>query len=708
MARTKKRVPPVITKILKAVDDMSPSEAAEALQAAAEDESSVENRVLLLQARIKLLLDSQKPKRPTRKRKPKPKVEEAAETPPEPEETNTGTVTALDLDNLGALFGAVESGDPETAPPEEDNTPHIQTEESREVDFGDLDALLASDDDADPAPQTAADPGDAPAVDFDELVALMAGDDSAPPQEIDMSALDVSDETSIPTASAGAIQMPDLSALNDLADDEETAEDDDEDLTALMGMLSEDTAAEETQTQDTPAPSVPDEQPDQKAENESDELSALMGALDALGEEAESPLPETGTTIEGEETDPSAREQDAPDLTAAQDAGEPAGEDITNDLPGPSGELPDDAPQAAATDVAEDMELPDPAHAADSDAEQQDEEAQLADLLAAMTGATGPSEKSIAEQPVFETKQAAAEIDADQTAETEDAAVEPEADFAASEEAPAFDPETESAEPEPKDVGASDEIQANDPSETDEGMPEDAAIEEPQPDAQQGSETDTGIPGDDNDYPASDISELMAALSEPDEDTAPKTASLDPEADAETRDEAVLMNEEDASTPADIEGADNGDQDAPLTDEAAASNEEPPVSAPAVEAEDQSNALDEQEPDCSEFESLMAAAGQQEVSENVPETESVSEPVDVAVDPTAVSTAMPQDVTDEEITAAAVDTASPDPQADNTPLQNAADETQSAEAEDPATDAPAATATEEKATLDDLYRFFPK
>ncbi|MEC8295879.1 MAG: hypothetical protein VX083_20485, partial [Pseudomonadota bacterium] len=97
MARTTKRartrIPPVITKLLKAVSELPVEDAAEELQLAWEDEPSLEHRRTLMKARIKLLEDAQKPKKPSRRARkkpaPKPKkvveevVEEVVEVAPE-------------------------------------------------------------------------------------------------------------------------------------------------------------------------------------------------------------------------------------------------------------------------------------------------------------------------------------------------------------------------------------------------------------------------------------------------------------------------------------------------------------------------------------------------------------------------------------------------------------------------------------------------
>ncbi|WP_323784517.1 hypothetical protein, partial [Thalassovita sp.] len=240
MVRTKKRVPAVISKILKAIEDKPPVEAASLLQAAADDEDSVENQVLLLQARIKLLQDTQKPKRTRRKRKPKPApvVEEVIEIEPEPEEEKTGTVTAVDLDNLGALFGAVErsaeaaEAAPPPAPPKKQNG-------TGSVDFGELNALMSD---------------DAPTPDTQDAVSQQ--------KEIDP---DESDDTAPSASKSGAFEMPDLSALNDLGDTGEDPSDDD--LSALMSAMSGQTAEPEPQDEDT------------SADASDDDLSALMGAM---------------------------------------------------------------------------------------------------------------------------------------------------------------------------------------------------------------------------------------------------------------------------------------------------------------------------------------------------------------------------------------------------------------------------------------------
>jgi hypothetical protein len=122
MARTTKRartkVPPVIAKLLKAVNDLPLEDAVDELQLAWEDETSLEKRQTLMKARIKLLEDAQKPRkgaaRPRKKPARKPQVEEAevieeaveaTEEAPTKKRGGTGTVTAMDLDGLGSILG---------------------------------------------------------------------------------------------------------------------------------------------------------------------------------------------------------------------------------------------------------------------------------------------------------------------------------------------------------------------------------------------------------------------------------------------------------------------------------------------------------------------------------------------------------------------------------------------------------------------------
>ena len=205
MARTTKRartrIPPVITKLLKAVSELPVEDAAEELQLAWEDEPSLEHRRTLMKARIKLLEDAQKPKKPSRRARkkpaPKPKkvveevVEEVVEVAPEPapEPEKQGTVTAMDLDNLGALFGATEAADDEPA----EAAPAAA---GGELDLSALDALGGGD--------------GAPEMDLSALDAL-GGDGDAKP-EMDLSALDALGGDDADTAEAapadGAIAMP--------------------------------------------------------------------------------------------------------------------------------------------------------------------------------------------------------------------------------------------------------------------------------------------------------------------------------------------------------------------------------------------------------------------------------------------------------------------------------------------------------------------
>ncbi|MEC8295981.1 MAG: hypothetical protein VX083_20995, partial [Pseudomonadota bacterium] len=154
-----------------------------------------------MKARIKLLEDAQKPKKPSRRARkkpaPKPKkvveevVEEVVEVAPEhaPEPEKQGTVTAMDLDNLGALFGATEAADDEPA----EAAPAAA---GGELDLSALDALGGGD--------------GAPEMDLSALDAL-GGDGDAKP-ELDLSALDALGGDDADTAKAapadGAIAMP--------------------------------------------------------------------------------------------------------------------------------------------------------------------------------------------------------------------------------------------------------------------------------------------------------------------------------------------------------------------------------------------------------------------------------------------------------------------------------------------------------------------
>jgi hypothetical protein len=133
MARTTKRgrtrVPPVINKLLKTVSDLPAEDAIKELQTAWENEPSMDKRQTLMKARIKLLEDIQKSAKSaptftkmTRKKSASAKKEaekvveaEVIEVAPEPEEieeakeAKEGTVTSVDLDDLGALFGAADA-----------------------------------------------------------------------------------------------------------------------------------------------------------------------------------------------------------------------------------------------------------------------------------------------------------------------------------------------------------------------------------------------------------------------------------------------------------------------------------------------------------------------------------------------------------------------------------------------------------------------
>lgn len=190
MARTTKRarvkIPPVITKLLKAVNELPVEEAADELQLAFEEEPSMEKRRTLMKARIKLLEDAQKPKKPTRRTRkkaaPKPKkveeevVEVAPEPEPEPapEPENQGTVMAMDLDNLGALFGAAEPEEGEAAG---GDTPAAAPSAGGELDLSALDALGGGDGEEAEAGAAPAPAAGAAEMDLSALAAL-GGDDA--------------------------------------------------------------------------------------------------------------------------------------------------------------------------------------------------------------------------------------------------------------------------------------------------------------------------------------------------------------------------------------------------------------------------------------------------------------------------------------------------------------------------------------------------
>lgn len=188
MARTTKRarvkIPPVITKLLKAVNELPVEEAADELQLAFEDEPSIEKRRTLMKARIKLLEDAQKPKKPTRRTRkkaaPKPKkveeevVEVAPEPEPAPEPEKQGKVMAMDLDNLGALFGAAEPEEEEAAG---GDTPAAAPAAGSELDLSALDALGGGDGDGAEAGDTPAPAAGAAEMDLSALAAL-GGDDA--------------------------------------------------------------------------------------------------------------------------------------------------------------------------------------------------------------------------------------------------------------------------------------------------------------------------------------------------------------------------------------------------------------------------------------------------------------------------------------------------------------------------------------------------
>ncbi|CUH68527.1 hypothetical protein TG4357_03647 [Thalassovita gelatinovora] len=451
MVRTKKRVPAVISKILKALDDKPPLEAASVLQAAAAEEDSVENQVLLLQARIKLLQDTQKPKRSSRKRKPKPKpvVEEIIEVEPEPEQDNSGTVTAVDLDNLGALFGAVER----SANVTEETPPPAPTKPTGAgaVDFGELNALMSDDDDDKDGDATElpdlsavndlADTNDLTDTEEDKdqsddgsdlsaLMAAMSGDGTASEMQ-DTVALeanagpDVTNDNARSAPASAAIEMPDMSALNDLgnADEDESdddlsalmaamsdtpeepeadetatiADDSDDDLTALMGALQQDSAPETNDDTvaelDPPAPTIPPvpddptsgaaEMPDMSALNDlnhedqdesGDDLSALMAAMSDTPEEPEAD--ETATIADDSDDDLTAL------MGALQQDSVPETNDDTVaelDLPAPTiPPVPDDPASGAA-------EMPDMSALIDEDQDESDDD--LTALMAAMSDA---------------------------------------------------------------------------------------------------------------------------------------------------------------------------------------------------------------------------------------------------------------------------------------------------------------------------------
>lgn len=375
MVRTKKRVPAVISKILKALDDKPPLEAASVLQAAAAEEDSVENQVLLLQARIKLLQDTQKPKRSSRKRKPKPKpvVEEIIEVEPEPEQDNSGTVTAVDLDNLGALFGAVER----SANVTEETPPPAPTKPTGAgaVDFGELNALMSDDDDDKDGDATElpdlsavndlADTNDLTDTEEDKdqsddgsdlsaLMAAMSGDGTASEMQ-DTVALeanagpDVTNDNARSAPASAAIEMPDMSALNDLGNADEDESDDD--LSALMAAMSdtpEEPEADETAT---------------IADDSDDDLTALMGALqqDSVPETnddtvAELDLP--APTIPPVPDDPASGAAEMPDMSALIDEDQDESDDDLTALMAAMSDAPEEpnTEETASDDTADDLE----------------------------------------------------------------------------------------------------------------------------------------------------------------------------------------------------------------------------------------------------------------------------------------------------------------------------------------------------------------